>query len=530
MSHVICFRIVAGICGGVGMDNAEFSLFLIKKSIIDRADKAFRTIMGWSEEELFRQPISFLFPADAHGRLEALLENEDPRFDSLTYPRVPLHVKSGGFINFDMKIERQEGEKLRLDFYKPGNAESADGGEAETADMYSFFNFVEQLLNTPFDEDLDLTMISMDALKDDSGAGLSEEQKDAARADIEAKLKTQAVGGQIGKLDEASYGLISAGDFDEKAFEEELKTVAKKLKIDPAALESRSANVKIDDKDIDPDKLRQALNHSRAVFVGEIDDDTELESLSGVLDGIEHNRKLILEALEQKQFLASERSVSDNKENTISVALLQQGKVNLDRRIMSPDDFIVMADHPDISFKHDIAQLDRLIRLRVMKGSFEREKPDFYEVCRSTIIQDAFAGELKKILEKHKEEPRLVGFRIVGLPPVKSNGAHWDALNALAKSGHPLWIDRFGDAVVEGDSLSCLKGGFVEMPTNMMRKLAGHFDGKELMTKLIETWKERDVQVISADLPDYELKTLAMQLGITFALEDAIDEGKEMEG
>jgi hypothetical protein len=38
------------------------------------------------------------------------------------------------------------------------------------------------------------------------------------------------------------------------------------------------------------------------------------------------------------------------------------------------------------------------------------------------------------------------------------------------------------------------------------------------------------VRVISADLPDYELKTLAMQLGITFALEDAIDEGKKMEG
>ena len=512
------------------MSSLEFSLFLVKKSVIEKADKAFRTVMGWSEEDLFRQPASFLFPADAHGRLDKLLENEDPRFDAITYPRVPLRVKAGGYVNFDMKIERQEDENLRLDFYKPGEAKKTDTSDVETADMYSFFNFVEQLLNTPLDGDLDLTMISMDALRDDSNAGLSEEQKDAARADIEAKLKSQAVGGQIGKLDEASYGLISAGDFDEEAFEEELKNVAKKLSIDPEALSSRSAKVKIDDRDIDPDKLRQALNHSRAVFVGEIQDDTELESLSGVLDGIDHNRKLIKEALEQKNYLTSQRSVSDNKENTISVALLQQGKVNMDRRIMSPDDFIVMADHPDLSFAHDIAQLDRMIRLRVMKSTFEREKPDFYEVCRSTIIQKEFAVELKQMLAKHKEEPRLVGFRIMGLPPVKSNGVHWDALNALAKSGHPLWIDRFGDAVIEGDSLGCLKDGFVEMPASMMRKLAGHFDGKDLMIKLVETWGTRDVRVISADLPDYELKTLAMQLGITFALEDAIDEGKKMEG
>ena len=41
------------------------------------------------------------------------------------------------------------------------------------------------------------------------------------------------------------------------------------------------------------------------------------------------------------------------------------------------------------------------------------------------------------------------------------------------------------------------------------------------MGKLIATWRALDVMVVSADLPDYELKTMAQELGINVSVEDA---------
>lgn len=501
------------------MAEAEFTITLIKKSLINRLDQNFRELMKWTDEDLFRRPLSFLFPADAHGRLDRLLELDDERFDGVLFPRVPLRLKTGGYINFDMKMERLGSSRRRLEFFKPGKADKAPVDDAEPTDMYSFFNFVERLMNSPYDGNLDLTMVSVDGLRSDSKTELSDSDRAAALSDVEANLKKHAIGGQVGRLDEASYSLVTAGDFDEKAFEEELKTVARRLNLDPEVLSPRSKNVTIDDREMDPEKLRQALSHSRGVFLKEIDDDQELDSLSGVLDGIEHNRQIIFDALERHKFLASPRIISDNVA-AISVAILQQGKINLQRRIRRPDELVIMADHPDLAYEHDIAQLGRLIRLRKHLKDHERLKPDFYEVCRSTIIQDAFLGELEALLAKHGEEPALVGLRVMGLPPVKQGGPHWEALNALAARGHPLWIDRFGDVVVEGAAIDCLRGGFVQMPVDLMRRLAGHFDGKELMIKLIKNWQEMNVRVISADLPTYELKTLAQQLGIAFAAED----------
>lgn len=510
------------------MSATEFSIFLVSKGLIDRSNSKFKSIMGWQDEELFHKPFSTLIPPDAHGRLDKLLEQDEGLLAQVTFPRIPLRVKSGGFINFDMKIEIRDGGERRLDFFKPGQADGASDGPSEgddgATDTEGFFDFVEALLASPYDGDIEVTMVSVEALRAKAGAGLSEADKEAVGKEIEAKLQGMAVGGKVGKLDEASYGLVTAGDFDEEAFQAELGEVAKRLNIAADALSAESANIKVDDRDIDPDKLRQALSHSRGVFVGELAGDVEeFASLSDVLDGIEHNRKLVADALDEHKFLSSPRLVMDNLK-TISIGNLQQGMVNLEGRIQSPDSLIVMADHPDISLRHDLLQLERLIKIRVGKSLYEREKADYYELCRSTMIQPAFVKDLGALMKKLGEEPANVGFRVKGLPPVKVGGPHWDALNQMSKAGHPLWIDRFGDAVIDPGAFGCLNDGYIEMPVDMMRKLATHPDGEELMTKLITTWEAMNVRVIAADLPTYELKTLAQKLGITCSLEDPIED------
>lgn len=500
------------------MHPVEFSLHLVKSSLIDKADDRFTTIMQWKNVDLFRQPLSFLFPADAHSRVDRLLESKSKLFADVIFPQVPIRLKTGGYINFDMKLTELEAGARRLDFYKPGNGDARPVDPKPPADMYSFFNFVEELLNSPYDGDMGLTMISVDGLRD--GAGLSDAEKKAARDEVERGLQAKALGGQVGRLDEASYGLITKGDFDEAAFEREMAIVAEKLDLKPEALSIRAANVEIDDKELSPQQLKQALGHSRGVFLGEIEDGKGLKTLSGVIDGIDHNRGLIERALKKFQYRTSARLVTDNLA-TASVSQLQQGKINLEGKIRQPDDILVMADHPDLALAHDIAQLEDLIRLRGKRPLEDHIKPDFYELCRSTLIQAEFAEALEKLLKQYSESPSMIGFRVKGLPPVKRGGLHWEALNAFAAKGHPVWIDRFGDAVVAPEALGCLKHGYIELPHTLMKTLAGHFDGKELMGKLIETWRALDVMVVSADLPDYEMKTMAQELGINVSVEDS---------
>lgn len=501
------------------MEIAEFSLFLVKNSLIDTFDNRFKTILKWQDADLFRRPLNFLFPADAHNRLDRLLEHDSVLLENVVFPRVPLRLKTGGYINFDMKMKSLGEEARQLDFYRPGKTEASSENNQPPTDMYSFFNFVEGLLNSPFDADMALTMVSVDALRADSL--LADETKLIVKDEIEAGLRQKAVGGTVGMLDEASYGLIVTGGFDEEAYEVELRTVAARLELNSDVLQAKTVSLDIDDRTLSSNELQQALGHSRGVFLGEIDDEASLDSLTGVIDGINHNRRLIQTALKEYNYRVSARCVSDAVAN-VSLAVLQQGKVNLDGRIRQPDEILVMPDHPDLALQHDIAQLDELVRVRVRKTARERNTPDYYQLCRSTLIQEKFFDDLASILQKYSENSASIGFRLVGLPPVKRGGLHWLSLNRLADLGHPIWIDRLGDAVVAPEALGCAKGGFVEMPVELMRKLAGHFDGKDLMEQLIDTWDGLGVGVLSCDLPDYEMKTLAHEIGIKIAVEDPV--------
>ncbi len=499
------------------MADEEFSLFLVKNSLIDKADDRFKHLMRWQDVDLFRRPLSYLFPADAHGRLDRLLDCDDKYLDGVLFPKVPLRVKTGGYINFDMKMERLGPKERRLDFYKPGYADPAPATKTPLTDMYSFFNFVEDLLNSPYEDDVGLTMVSVDALRE--GSALSEIEKMAARDEIEQSLRAKAVGGTLGVLDEASYGFLVSGGFDEQAYERELQAVAIRLELDKDTLAPRTASVDIDDRSMPSDQLRQALGHSRSVFVGEVEDEHGLTSLSAVVDGIQHNRKLVENALKNFHYQISSRSVLNTLMNT-EVALLQQGKINLEGKIRRPDEILVMADHPDLSLQHDVAQLDDLLRMRRRKKPDDRRHPEFYEVCRSTVVQEQFFEKLADLLRQYNEVPGSVGFRVKGLPPVKRGGLHWHAINRLSELGHPVWLDRFGDAVIAPEALGCARGGYVEMPPVLMKKLAEHFDGKDLMEKLVKTWDGLGVGVLSCDLPDYELKTMAQEMGITVTVED----------
>ncbi len=513
------------------MTDPELSILIDDNAAIVSVDDRFKAIMKWTDIDLFRQPFTYLLPPDAHGRMEKLFAGDTGLFNQILFPRVPLRVKTGGYINFDMRI-KQGGESGRwLEFFKPmphqnthkntGPASKANDLQP-ASDLYSFFNFVERLLESPFEGDVALTMLDITALREDGAGGLSDADKTAVRTEIETTLAAQALGGHVGQFDEASYGLLTSSDFDEDAFEAELKNVAQALNINPDKLGVRRHDMALDDRSLPAKDLHQALNHSKSAFLGELDSGFSLDSLSSVVDGVAHNCNLIREALKKYQYLLSERTVLDNRE-LISVAVLFEGKVNLEGQIRLPDEIIVMVDHPQLAFDHDMAQLkDLLDKLdKEIDRTDKIQRLHFYGLCRSTLLHDRFLDGLADMLQKAGTPPNQLGFRIQGLPPRKRGGPHWDAIGTLSQIGHPLWLDRFGDAVVDTALLQQLSGGLIEAPAVLMRKLAAHFDGKDLMEKLIATWHGANVKVLAADMPDYAMKELAQSLGIKFSLSDA---------
>ncbi len=503
---------------GTALKDLEFSITLNDAGLIETSSKSFSAILQWKDVDVFRRPLSFLFPPDAHGRVDRLVASKTI-MENVVFPSVPVRFKPGGFINFDMKMKEMSAGKRHLEFYKPGGASvNKNESSQSNTDMYSFFNFVERLLDSPFDGDLDMTMIEVEALRDEM---LSEEEKKAVRNEVEENLKTHAVGGELGQLDEASYGLIVSGGFDEEAFEAELVKVAENLDIDPALMGIRSANVTIDDRDLEPETLRTALSHSRGLFVGEVEGDmAALESLTAVVDGVNHNRNLVLDAIKKYQFRISERLMMDNVAS-ISVAALQQGKVNIDGRLRLPDEIIVLPDHPDIALEHDLAQLDEFSRVRAHRKAEDQDRPDFYELCRSCLVQDAFLGGLKDILDRHSLPAEKLGFRLKGMPPSKRGGPHWQAAKSLIEAGHPVWLDRFGDAVTDPSLYDFLQGGYVELPAEILSRLSNHFDGADIMSALIEKWQANSVGVLMVDLKNIKLKTLAQEMGVRLSVLDS---------
>ncbi len=505
------------------MGSEAFIIKLNKAGKIAPDDKRIAEILRWQNIDLFMQPLSFIFPPDAHGRVDALIESAG-NFENVIFPRVPLRYKPGGYINFDMKFVKHDDETSSLEFYKPGEDCHESNVEVATTDMYSFFNFVGELLNSPLEGNLAVTMVEVEGLR--AGSGLTNDEQASIRSEVESQLKKQAVGGKLGKLDEASYGLLSGGDFDEEAFEKELAAAAVKLNIAPDALGVRAAKVKIDDREIDSATLKMALSHSRSIFLGEIDSDVELGNLSDVISGIQHNCNLVTDAIKKFQYMVISRQIYDAKES-ISRAVLQQGKVNIDGRITLPGKLIVLYDHPDIAYSHDMAQIDEM--MRVIKFTINSNpsvhyndgKLDYYELCRSTLLKESFINDLSAILKKHGQATSMLGFRILEMPPSKKGGVHWETLLKLTGLGHSLWIDRFGDAVIDESLMKMLHGGYIEMPLQVMKKLAGHFDGKDMMTQLVSTWSSKGVGVVAADLPDIKMKQLANDIGIKLNLKDA---------
>ena len=519
-------RMTAAEAASAGEDRSpapEFWITLYPDGRIRRADKAITRILGWRPEQIFGLPLSHLLPFDAQSRMELLWEN-DGFLNGLTLPKVPLrHANGAGYINFDMQVSVDEASgDRRLDVFKPAQESAAEEPMEEPLGTEEFFDFVDSVVRGEGDGAKDLAMVDVAGLREGGlGAKLGAEKEAALTAGIEAAIRDKALDGKVGKIDEAAYAFLTEDSFDREELERELAAAAKQLQVNADDLGLKTKGLEIDQRDLDSDTLKQALNHARGVFLGEIDGRDD-QTLSDVIDGVEHHRRLIRDALDAHKHRTTPREVRDGRTN-VRLAVLHQPKVLIDNRIRFADELIVLRDHPDLAAKHDLTIFAEFLRLRTLAEDKERRVPGMFELCFVNLKNAEYISEIIDLFRSKKIRPGEIGFRIRLMPSLRGGGAAWDGFRRLARAGFPLWIDRFGDVVTDEDLMHQVTGGMVELSARTLDRIAAHPEGKALTIRLIETWRRKGVTLLSADLVKYERKELAQKLGLTVALADPVD-------
>ncbi|WND02476.1 EAL domain-containing protein [Temperatibacter marinus] len=496
--------------------SSEFSISVTETHLLDPSDGRLSKILGWEEYDLFRQPVEFLFPPDAHSRLQKLLAAER-KLDHVVFPKVPLRYHAGGYINFDMQITSNDDGSWLFEFFKVAKGSGQPTPSAEhipAQEIYAFFDFVQAVLESPYEGDLDMAMIQVSGLRE--GAGLSPDQREKVRDTVEEELKNQAIGGRIGQVDEATYSLLTGGDFHEELFHEEVENAAKSLGLSLEELGVKSRTVAIDDPTLPADQMQKALSQATFAFSGHIDDMADARSITEVVSGIEHHVNLIKAALNAYGYRIGKRQASYAVAGQ-KFAFLLEGKVDIDGHFRRPDELINLVDHADLALEHDLKQIEEVLRQLAVQKDSSQDKI-FYDLCRSCLLVPDFHERLNDLLEKYLIMPSQIGLRIMGVPPIKRGGPHWQTIKRIRKKGILLWTDRFGDAVTDEELAPLLKEGVIEMPASLLKKLISHFDGKDLITQLVKVWQSKSVWVVLENIEDEKWKRQALEAGIEIYL------------
>ncbi len=500
---------------GASSRSPEFCLTLYPDGRIRKMEDAMTRILGWKAEDVFGLAFSTLLPLDAQNRMDMLWEKA-AELDGVTMPRVPLRHQSGnGYINFDIGIAA-DADAIALTVFKPAKT-AAKEPVPEPEDTEAFFAFVESVVNGGEAGAAGLAMVNMPGLVDGS---VSADKAAELRAGIEDTLRQKAVGGKIGRLDDAAYAFLTEDKFDQEELEKDIAKTTKRLEVNAAELGLVTQGLEVDQKNIDPKVLRNALNHARGVFLGEVEGREE-HTLTDMINGIEHHRRLILSALKEHGFRTTPREIRDGRTNT-QIGVLHQPKMIIDTKIRFAGDLIVLRDHADVAAEHDLTIFTEFLRLFSLQEDEKRARRPraFFELCVVNLADAGFIGKLLTLTSQYAQDARGLGFRIRHLPSLRAGGAAWQGLDRLVEAGFFAWIDRFADVVTDEGLMQKVQGGMVEVSAKFLDRIAGHPDGRGLTMQLIDVWQSKGVTLLSADLETDERKLLAHELGLYIALAD----------
>jgi EAL domain-containing protein (putative c-di-GMP-specific phosphodiesterase class I) len=135
-----------------------------------------------------------------------------------------------------------------------------------------------------------------------------------------------------------------------------------------------------------------------------------------------------------------------------------------------------------------------------------------------SLTQSTFVRDIGDVMGRYALAAPEIGLRVSGLDINDKGSKAARALSALSRQGHPVWLDHFTGAISGLPSFDARQGGYVEVPGTYLKRIAASQDGRELITRLFNLWREANFHIIVTNASQEDTLTFVSKLGVTLVL------------
>jgi len=501
---------------------SNLAIIVNQEGIVQQTNGKLEKILGYSPGSLTGKSLLDLCVGQGRADLAANIIGSDA--DAPASRDIALKHASSGYIRFAVSPAAVHGEAVRLEFGRPQRS-AAEVGKPAVCGEEEFFDFVGDAMAAQGAQVPDLMMIELAALGDAAVASrLGKDGVRQFRQAVETTMESHASGGRIGRLDKTSYGLLGKAGASHETVTAKLLETAAKHEVSEIELAMRSQTVMLDQPDLDRATLKRSLSHAKNTFKGRIVGGFGKKkpgapaSLAQTTRHLEDSVDQIRRAIEEDRIALARRSVvrigADLEQ--ISLAL---GQVEIDSSLTFASQHIILENEPRLAAAHDLAMIDRAaLETTTARADGHEPVPTVININQASLTQSTFVRDINDVIGRYALAVPEIGLRVSGLDINDKGSKAARALGALSRQGHPVWLDHFTGAISGLPSLDARHGGYVEVPGTYLKRIASSQDGRELITRLFNLWREANFHIIVTNASQEDTLAFVSKLGVTLVL------------
>ena len=501
------------------------------KVLIDKTGKLFRAegnvgvVRARLPEDIKNGSVYDIFPDEGHPLVAKILgsvsSNTEGRISDIA-----ILTSSGSKRLFHLTVKPDGAVLWWFEFMESDTVLDTEPEAPPPAEptviWVDFFDSVSYLIDqAPDDRPIELMMLSFEALAD---PGLTERLgKDGVedmRAAIESTLNSKSLNGQVGRLDDNSYTIVTDGDTEADEVVVDVGQATSEFGVSAEDLGARTQAVTLD-KGVDQEQMQGALSHIRRSFLEDDDDDEDSMisgagaiSLSGVVADIEISKERIVNALNDGNLELLRYPVVALSTGDAAIYLVH-GRLLIEGVAVEASRKLIMGDYPGLTLHHDTAMTREAARqVSAAAAAGSPIDPIVIDVNASSLGEPEFAPAIAGILEEFGVAAGSIGFRTLALDLTRQSSPSYLGLLELLGRGHPVWLTRFASAVTG----STLEGAYIEVTVTYLQRLCGSADGYGLVQQLLDVWRAAQVRMVAMDVQTDEQLKFVSELGIEYAV------------
>lgn len=502
-----------------------FRVLIDKTGALFRAEGDLGVIRGRLPEQIRHGSIYSIFPESGHALIARILDNVSRNSEG-RISDIAVLTASGAEKLFHMSVKPDGAALWWFAFVAsdtaPPQPQPDEAPREPTVIWVDFFDSVSYLIDqAPADRPIELMMLRFEALADPGlGDRIGADGVDTVRAAIESTLNNRALNGQVGRLDDNSYTIVSDGDTEAEEIVVDVAAATREFGVDADALGARTRTVTLD-KGVDEDQLQGAMSHIRRAFLADDDDDAESLiggdgpiSLGGVAAGLEISRSRIVAALDAGDLQLSRYPVVALADGAPALYLVH-GQLLIDGDAVEASRKLIMGDFPGLALRHDSAMTREAVRqIAAARDAGAPIDPVVIDVNASSLGEPEFITRLDAALAEHGVAPAAIGFRALALDLTRQSSPSYLGVLELLGRGHPVWLTRFASAVAG----ATLDGTYTEVTADYLQRLCGSADGRDLVKRLLGVWRDARVHLVAMDVQTEDQSAFVGELGIDYAV------------